>query len=262
MSDHALAGKHVLVTGAASGIGRTVADLLLQEGARVTGLDRNTVDAPFPMVQVDLADPANIDAALAQVEGPVDGLVNSAGVSGQAPAQLVARVNVLGLAAVSRWFADQASAGASVVNVASQAGYQVPQDTSIAADILPHLADWARADELLARDERFQAAAYDYSKHLIHRLTQLNAARWIARGVRSTSVSPGPVATPLADDFRASMGDERYDGATRAVGRVATTTDIAEVVLFLLSPRSAWVNGTDIATDGGLMAVRRSAALN
>lgn len=70
------------------------------------------------------------------------------------------------------------------------------------------------------------------------------------------------MATPLADDFRASMGDERYDGATRAVGRVATTTDIAEVVLFLLSPRSAWVNGTDIATDGGLMAVRRSAALN
>lgn len=262
MRSYELAGRHIIVTGAASGIGREVAGALIAEGAQVTGLDRSVVDAAFPIIQVDLSDEASIVNALAGIQGPVHGLVNSAGVSGQAPADLVMRVNVLGLATVTSWFAENAEDGSSVVNVASQAGYQVPQDTSIAAEVLPHLSDWAATEALLRNDERFQSAAYDYSKHLIHRLTVANAAAWIARGIRSTSVSPGPVATPLADDFRKSMGDERYDGATRAVGRVATTTDIAEVILFLLSPRSGWINGTDIATDGGLMAVRRTASTN
>jgi NAD(P)-dependent dehydrogenase (short-subunit alcohol dehydrogenase family) len=84
MSD--FTGKRYLVTGAASGIGHATAELLLAAGAEVISLDRNVARAAVTRhVEVDLANPRSIDAALEQIDGEFDGLMNIAGVPGTAP---------------------------------------------------------------------------------------------------------------------------------------------------------------------------------
>lgn len=94
----ALHNKTIVVTGCCSGIGADFAKLARQQGARVVGMDRNaptlTLDG---FIQVDLGDPAAIDIAVAQLPAQVDALANIAGVPGTAPAELVGRVNYLGL---------------------------------------------------------------------------------------------------------------------------------------------------------------------
>ncbi|MGW2894623.1 SDR family oxidoreductase [Streptomyces sp. NPDC001212] len=74
--------------------------------------------------------------------------------------------------------------------------------------------------------------------------------------VRVTSVSPGPVATPILDDFKRDHGVAKVEGAGALLGRFGEPADIARVVAFLLSDSAAWINGTDIRVDGGLTACR------
>jgi len=68
------------------------------------------------------------------------------------------------------------------------------------------------------------------------------------------SVSPGPVETPILGQFRQVFGDKRVDDDIAAAGRVGTPADIAPVVAFLCSDGARWINGTNIAADGGLEA--------
>lgn len=93
-----LQNKTIVVTGCCSGIGADFAKLARQQGARVIGVDRHaptlTLDG---FVQADLGDPVAIDAAVAQLPAQVHALANIAGVPGTAPAELVGRVNYLGL---------------------------------------------------------------------------------------------------------------------------------------------------------------------
>ena len=81
------ANKRYVVTGAASGIGHAVAEKLLAAGAEVYSLDRNTPTAAVTRhIEVDLSNPRSIDAAVEQLDGEFDGLMNVAGVPGTAPA--------------------------------------------------------------------------------------------------------------------------------------------------------------------------------
>ena len=89
-------GKRYVVTGAASGIGDAVARRLLAAGADVHCLDRNTPGAAVTHhVGVDLANPRSIDAAVEQLDGRFDGLIQVAGIPGTAPGDLVLAVNSL-----------------------------------------------------------------------------------------------------------------------------------------------------------------------
>ena len=70
----------------------------------------------------------------------------------------------------------------------------------------------------------------------------------------SMAVSPGPVETPILKQFRAVLGDARVNSDIDRVGRAGTASDIAPVVLFLASDGARWINGANIAADGGLEA--------
>jgi len=244
-------GRRVVVTGAASGIGAALAARLTAAGHGVVGVDR----VPGQAVRCDLTDPACVDAAVTEIlaGGVPDGLALVAGVPGTAPAATVYAVNLLGLRRVAEAFAPVLGVGSAIVLLSSMAGYR------------GGLAE-TEADELLALPDAELAArlaalglagpeAYQVSKQLVHRYTLLLAARLHPAGVRCVSVSPGPVATPILADFRATM--PTLDVAAELVGRHARPEEIAAVAEFALSPEASWLNGVDLRVDGGLTALRQ-----
>jgi NAD(P)-dependent dehydrogenase (short-subunit alcohol dehydrogenase family) len=243
-----------LVTGAASGIGAAVARRLLTEGHEILAVDRTEQAG---IVQADLADPAAV-ARLVSDAGELAGVANVAGVPGTAPAQTVLRVNFLAARTLGQALAPRLPRGGAVVNVASLAARRPGVDDATAwrlatapdADVL----DFAHTEGISG------SAAYDLSKKLLVAHTTVLAAEHLTAGVRACAVSPGPVQTPIIDDFRVSMG-AGVDAAEGLVGRHATADEIAAVVTFLLSPGASWVNGVDLPLDGGLLAVRTVSAL-
>ncbi|MGQ0845623.1 MAG: SDR family oxidoreductase [Sporichthyaceae bacterium] len=231
----------ILVTGAASGIGEAVAAELLTQGHEVVGIDR---------AECDLADSAAVDALAASI-GTVDGLANVAGVPGTADAETVLRVNFL----AARRLGRRLNVTGAVVNVASLAGRRPGVDDATAE----RLVVASDADVLAFGAALDGSAAYDLSKKLLVLDTLLFAAEAHGRGVRACAVSPGPIATPIIDEFRTSMGPS-VDAASDLVGRHGTAAEVAAAVVFLLSPQASWVNGVDLVLDGGLLALRAAAS--
>ncbi|PKK14021.1 coniferyl-alcohol dehydrogenase [Thermomonospora sp. CIF 1] len=254
-----MSGRRIVVTGAASGIGRALADRLLAAGDQVVGLDR----APCPerittSLQVDLGDAEAVRAAVSSLAGPVDGIANVAGVPGTAPPEVVLSVNLLGARVLTEALLPQLTEGAAVVNVASVAAHRntVPPE---ALDELIEADGAAAIDAWLTRHPLSGPAAYDTSKAAMVAWTERLAARLLPRRVRALSISPGPVQTPILDDFRTTMGADRFDGAVALLGRHGTAGEIAAVVAFALSADASWLNGVDIPVEGGLYAARKHA---
>ncbi|HVW32695.1 MAG TPA: coniferyl-alcohol dehydrogenase [Acidimicrobiia bacterium] len=248
------AGPPVVVTGAASGIGAATVARLVAGGRAVIGLDRRPAPG-CPTVLCDLARPETIDRAVAELPAEVGGLANVAGLPGTFPAELVLRVNVLGLRHLTGALQPRLRAGAAVVNVASVAAVRDPRPRELVAGLLATPTfeaglDWCRRHPLDA------PTAYRFSKQALIEWTLQMAAAWRGAGVRCVSVSPGVVDTPILPDFRASMGDAAIDAATAEAGRLADPDDIAPVIAFLLSADAGWVNGVDLRVDGGLVGGR------
>ena len=120
MSQHeSYRNKRVVVTGAASGIGRQTTEFLLAAGAKVIALDRNAPDLKVEQfISVDLTKPETIDAAAKSIDGEIDVLLNIAGVPGTVDPEVVMRVNVLGLRMLTELLIDRIRRGGSITHVA------------------------------------------------------------------------------------------------------------------------------------------------
>ncbi len=239
-----LDGKVAAVTGAGSGIGRAVAIALAEQGVSVVMLDRsldslteaaNAVSAVGPdplLITCDVSDVASVENAASQA-GTVDILVNCAGISrpgGIADVSVDDWNSVLDVNMNAYFFTSKAfgkgmleRGHGSLVHIASISG----------------------------RNAQGNSGAYSVGKAGVLMLSQQLALEWSARGVRSNTVSPGLVRTPMTEAYY-NVGDvaARRDKAV-PIGRVARPEDIAQVVLFLASDRSGYVTGADIVTDGG-----------
>jgi NAD(P)-dependent dehydrogenase (short-subunit alcohol dehydrogenase family) len=229
-----------VVTGAAQGIGRSTAEVLVEAGYEVVAFDRLPADdLPGVFGQVgdvtSEADVAACAAAVTQRYGRIDVVVNNAGIANIGPAEdmdvatwrRVLDVNLTGPFLVSQAFGRMmlAQRSGSIVNIASVAGLRGVADRS----------------------------AYNASKHGLVGLTRTLAAEWGGRGVRVNAVCPGWVKTPMDIE---SQGEGAYvdDDITGHVplGRFASPQDIAQAVLFLADPaRSGFINGTALSVDGG-----------
>lgn len=235
-----LQGRRVLVTGAASGIGRAVAELFLAAGAHVALLDRV---APAPLglhgeraltMGADITDEAAVAAAVAQAAqafGGLDGLVNSAGIANTDPANCVALtdwrrlidVNLTGTLIVAQacepWLRE--APGATIVNVASGQGLRPSPGR----------------------------AAYAASKAGVIGLTRCLAQEW-GPAIRVNSLCPGAVNTPMV---RQEYGEDAASrvGSRYALERIAQAHEIALAALYLTSSESAFVTGIALAVDGG-----------
>lgn len=248
MSEHQ--GKRYVVTGSASGIGHAVAEKLVAAGAEVVSLDRNEPTAAVSQhIKVDLASRESIDEALEQLEGTFDALLNIAGVPGTAPAATVFAVNSLAVRHLAESFLERLNPGGSVVVVSSTAGFGWPERLEqirevLATDTFEEGLAWFEANPQ-------EGNTYNWSKEVSTVYVHSMGLAFGDMGFRINGVLPGPVQTPILQDFRDTMGADTIDGLEELLGRHAAPEDIADAVLFLASDAARWINGECINVDGG-----------
>ena len=250
-----LAGKSVLITGAASGIGRETAQRFAEEGAAVVCVDLDGAGAARVAhaiggkggtalsVPADLTDADEVrgmaDEALS-ARGAIDILVNNAGVSilggvaelTEADWQHEIDTNLASVYRVSKalWPHFVAAGGGAILSTASIAGA-----TAVT-----------------------QGAAYVASKAGLIMLTRCMALDGADSGIRANCICPGWVDTPLFDGFLAQQPEPetaRERAARRTpLGRIGTPRDIADGFVYLASDEASWITGTALVIDGGLTA--------
>jgi NAD(P)-dependent dehydrogenase (short-subunit alcohol dehydrogenase family) len=243
------------VTGAATGVGAALLDVLAELGAaHVTVLDVKAPTGPHQtFLPTDLSDPVAVDAAVAAIDGPVDALFNNAGVADTLPRETVIKVNFLALRKLSEALLDRIPDGGAIVNTASTAGGQWPTRVDTINELLD-IDDWEQALEWYdGRD--LGTEPYFFSKELVQVYTMRSSRRTMARGVRTNSVCPSPIDTPLLDDFRKTMTDRVIDwSVAQGNGRLVTPREVATALAFLGSEAAAFVNGVNLLVDAGFTA--------
>ncbi len=204
-------------------------------------------------IQTDLSDPTSIAAALEQVNGPFDALINNAGLPPRdGLTAKVLQVNWFGLMQVLDGMLGKLSDGASIVNTASRAGAfwrdnleQVKALQTLSHDDLP---------AFLAETGIDATRAYNLSKEAVIVMTMARTEEMIARGIRMNSVSPAAVSTGILQDSTRAFGDRVAKNIAR-VGRPGLPNEVADIIAFLASPQSHWIKGQDIVIDGGMSAL-------
>ena len=252
-----LTDRTAVVTGGASGIGRAVALALAEAGARVVVADRELVAgsrvaaelaggaaAGHRFAELDVTDPDGVRGLFAGLPAPAEILVNNAGVN--LPAALldvgpddIARtlaVNQTGMILCAQAAAAgmAAAGGGVIVNMASESGLEGSAGQSL----------------------------YAASKAAVYSLTRSWAKELGPRGVRVVGVAPGPLeptgmtgadymtALARARDTTPEAIERGYASAI-PLGRPGALTEVADVVLFLASPRASYVTGTVVNVSGG-----------
>ena len=247
-----LNGKRIVVTGSSSGIGHETARLLTAQGAEVLGVDlEKNFDHVEEFYRADLSDGPTIEALADALPSGIDGLVNNAGLPPTRPAELLLAVNLVGLKRLTELMIPKLNDNASIVNLASLAGFGWPQaveaikaSEDLGFDGIP---EFVRRHGVGNEGGR----SYFFSKEALIAWTMQNRWTWRDRGIRMNSVSPGPVNTPIIGDFKRTLGARAEEDA-RVMDRPGEAADIAPVVAFLLSDLSGWIRGTNIPADGGM----------
>ena len=246
----ALAGRRILITGAANGIGLASVARFLAESASVAALDRDASalaamrsrfdGAKIHTLQADVADPAAVAAAIADGADALDGLdgvVNAAGLD------LVADIETMALTDWNRLLAVNLTGPMLVM----QAAY--PYLRTAGGGTIVNVSSGAGLSPLKHR------TAYCASKAGLQMASKALAMEAAEFGIRVNVVCPGAVETGLFRSGIDASADPHaaYEAvrARYALQRIAAPEEIAAAILWLSSPESSYVTGTAIAVDGG-----------
>lgn len=232
--------KIALVTGAARGIGRGIVELFAAEGAIAVAADLLEPEPylePVDVVHLDVTDEQQWSRVVADIErrhGQLDVLVNNAGLITYAPVDTLSVEEwhrVLDVDQMGVWLGMRAAVpamrragGGSIINLSSAWGVVGGQG----------------------------AHAYAAAKGAVRSMTRNAAMTYAADNIRANAVVPGWIHTPLTDMQPAEMNDAVL-GAT-PLNRGAHPVDIAYGCVYLASDEAAFVTGTDLVIDGGLLA--------
>jgi len=236
-----LADKKILVTGAAQGIGRAIAEIFASEGALVIALDKQaealaTLEHCQTRV-VDLLDPEAV-AAAGQAVGTLDVLVNCAGY-----------VDAGDLLATTEHGLDL-SLDLNVRATIRMTQAVLPAMLAAGRGVIVNIASVAGA--MIGVPNRL---AYCASKAAVVGITRSIALDYVGKGIRCNAICPGTVQSPSLDARLAATGDAAAARAAfvsrQPMGRIGTAIEVAQLALYLASDESAYVTGAAIAIDGG-----------
>ncbi len=238
-------GKTVIVTGAASGIGRATASRIAREGGRVVAVDvsadrlaefaASLPDAEIITVTGDITQQDSVDAIIAAAGERIDALANVAGINDDfsplhettdAMWERVIGVNLTGTFKLTRAAlpAMIAAGRGSIVNVASEAGLR----------------------------GNASGNAYTTSKHAVVGLTKSAAFMYGSQGIRVNAVAPGGVATGIPFPPHVSeAGSAKLQPFQSQIPTLATAEQLAASLTFLLSDDGVNINGVILPSDGG-----------
>jgi NAD(P)-dependent dehydrogenase (short-subunit alcohol dehydrogenase family) len=235
--------KRAVVTGAARGIGKAIAERLGRDGWEVGLLDvsRDDIDeaaADIPSavgLAADISDERSVEAALDAFGGAPDLLVNNAGIVRFGPLidltvddfAVVTTVNLVGTFTMARAAARRMIAQnkqGTIVNITSMNGV-APGPNS---------------------------GAYGATKAGIALLTQQMAIEWGPHGIRVNAIAPGLILAGMSDPIYANPKTRAAREGKVPLGRLGTADDIAAMVAFLASAESSYVTGQNILVDGGV----------
>ncbi len=245
--------KRVIVSGCFSGMGEATTRMLLDLGAEVHGLDykETTLDlASF--TQVDLRDPAAIDAAVASIGGKVDALFNCAGLPQTAPALDVMKVNYAGTRRVTEQVVKLMGEGSSIVSISSNGGLGWSRNMQTLMELL-QITDYDEIVKWCESNTDKVKEGYAFSKEAIIVWTMMTAAHLIKQGIRMNCTMPGPTQTPMMDHFEAATASSVLDAAMQPINRRSTPAEQAGPLVFLNSDLATYVNGVAFPVDGGFM---------
>ncbi|WLR93240.1 SDR family NAD(P)-dependent oxidoreductase [Shinella zoogloeoides] len=253
-ADFRLDGRRAVVTGAARGIGRAIAERLARAGAEVLVADRDEAEGAATakaiagaggkaaFIALDVTDPegvAQVVETIYRQHGAVDILVNNAGIVRNAPAaemslddwKSVIDIDLGGVFLCAQAFGRRmvADGRGAMVNISSMCGEIVVQPQP--------------------------QASYNAAKAGVNLLTKSLAVEWAKSGVRVNAVAPGYIGTELT--LRGRSNAEWFETWMRMtpMGRLGDPGEIANAVLFLAADASSYITGTVLAVDGGYTAL-------
>ncbi len=242
-------GRAVMVTGAASGIGRAVALAFAREGAQLALADRDEAGLAETLrltgTNRHWASPLDVrdGAAVAQFVseavdrfGRIDCAVNAAGISGPSATPLADLAEedfdrIIGINTKGVWLCMK---------------HQIPAMIEAGGGAIVNIASGAALVAVPG------SGAYVGSKHAVLGLTKAGAADYASQGVRINALCPGFTRTPMAMGSLAAMGLGEADAAATApIRRIAEAEEQAEAALFLCSEKASFLAGHGLVADGG-----------
>lgn len=247
-------GKRVIVSGCFSGMGEATAKLLLELGAEVHGLDFRDSSLPLAsFTNVDLRDPASIEAAVAGIGGKVDALFNCAGLPQSFPPLDVMKVNFIGLRHLTEQVLPLMGPGSAIASIASTGGLgwsrRIPTNMEfVTTKGYDAAVAWCEAhlDDVVKE-------GYSFSKENVIVWTQFMGAHLIKKGIRINCTLPSPTQTPMMATFEAASGKDVVAAAAEPMGRYSTPAEQAGGIVLLNSDLASIVNGVVFPVDGGFM---------
>lgn len=242
--------KTVIITGAASGIGKATAELFAKQGANVIVSDIQETEGNIVVKQIndaggkvsffktDVSKPDEMEALVdfaVKTYGKLDVAVNNAGIGGE--------LNPIADMSIEGW---QKVISINLNSVFYGMKYQVQAMLQNGGGNIVNISS------ILGSVGFAGSAGYAAAKHGVVGLTQTAALEYSAKNIRINAVGPGFIATPLLDALTEEMKNQLV--ALHPIGRLGKSEEVAELIYWLASDKSSFVTGSYYPIDGGYLA--------
>ena len=258
-------GKTVVITGAASGMSRSATELLLELGAEVYAIDKNSIDLPVKKAyQADLSDKEQIDKVLSGLPQKIDALFLCHGIAGfKGKELLVQKVNFYSQKYITEQLLDRMNEHGSVTYIASVGGFGWQQIYSKAVELI-NLKTWDEAMKWYEEHPKEIESSYVFAKQcLLSYVTyKCMSPEFINKKIRVNAINPGDTTTGLTEDFNKSTSPtgNSQEGAVMIEniflkswnGYAAEPKDMGYPMVVIGSDICSYMSGQLIYIDYGL----------
>lgn len=250
--------KICVVTGAASGMGKATVELLVNLGAVVYGLDRNIIEIPgiTKFIQADLSSKESIDKAFHEIPEHIDCFFGVAGLSGAKTGYWTTfTVNFIANKYITDAYLDKRmTEGGNILFVTSCGGlmwekYQREYKKIMKANSWDEMIKFMKK---VSPKDGVGIMAYTLSKRALNYFAALKAVEYGKRGIRVNAFLPGSTDTGMKAEFeKMAGGADKLQKENGAIGRLATSNEMAEPIIFLNSNMARFVSGLMFIADMG-----------